>query len=124
MDEAAPLQTPRTPRGGRLRPPPLYESEEGEQELGAHYTAALAGLPFSHEERFVDTHTFGRVHVVAAGPPTAPPLVLWHGTAAPAPFALAAFQPLTQHFRVYAPDIPCQGAQHVIFCFLAAALVC
>ena len=108
----APLQSPAQPQTPRERlgePPPLYHSAAGEQELRAHYDRTLAALPFPHEERFVETPSFGRVHVVVAGPPAGPPLVLWHGTATPAPFALGAFAPLVDHFRVYAPDLPCQG---------------
>lgn len=89
-------------------PPPLYTNTAGEAKLKQHYDATLASLPFPHEERWVDT-SFGRAHVVVCGAPDAPPLVLWHGTAAPAPFMLLAVQPLLQHYRVFCPDIPCQG---------------
>lgn len=94
----------------RLRPPPVYSSAAGEEAIRQLYAKALGALPFPHDQLLVDTPSFGTVHVVVCGDPSAPPLVLWHGTASPAPFALLSFQPLVARFRVYAPDLPCQGA--------------
>ncbi|PRW44324.1 alpha beta hydrolase [Chlorella sorokiniana] len=57
------------------------------------------------------TASFGRVHVVVCGPPAGPPLLLRHGTTAPAPFMLCApsLGPLLDRFRVYCPDLPCHA---------------
>ncbi|KAL4451883.1 hypothetical protein ABPG75_007545 [Micractinium tetrahymenae] len=93
----------------RPQPKPLYSSAEGEAALRRLYDDTLAALPFQHEERWVDTPSFGRAHVLVAGPEGAPPLMLWHGTAAPGPLMLRAFDPLVKRFRVYCPDIPLQA---------------
>lgn len=89
--------------------PPLYASVAGEAALRRHYDAGLAALKFPHEERQLDTPSFGRAHVTVCGPLGAPPLLLWHGTASPAPFMLPTVPELVERFRVYCPDIPCQG---------------
>lgn len=93
------------------RPPQLYYSAAGEAELQRLIDAALAALPAPHSERFVDTASHGRVHVLECGPAGAPPLVLWHGTASPGPLMLSpdSFGPLAERFRVIVPDIPLQG---------------
>lgn len=88
----------------------MYATKAGEAAIRQLYDRALASLPFPHEERTVTTASFGSTHVTLCGPPSARPLLLWHGTAAPAPYMLAALQPLVERFRIYCPDIPCQGA--------------
>ena len=98
-----------------LTPSQLYCSPEGEAELAAAYDRTRVALPFPTEERVVATR-FGTAHVLAAGPAAAPPLLLWHGAAAPAPYMLASFPQLAEHFRVYAPDTPCQGEWPALCC--------
>lgn len=88
--------------------PPLSTSSTGERALRAHYTAALASLPFPHQERLVITDSYGAVHVTMAGHPAAAPLLLWPAAALPGPLLLAAFAPLASRFRIIAPDFPCQ----------------
>ena len=103
------------------RPPPLYRSAAGQAALHAHYNKALAALPYQHEEKLVET-SFGTAHVLVCGPADAPPLVLWHGMAVPGPFMIRMFDPLVQHYRVYAPDHPYQGAlkQQRFYCRVTA----
>ncbi|KAL4433944.1 hypothetical protein ABPG75_000385 [Micractinium tetrahymenae] len=91
-------------------PPSLYYSAAGEAEINRLYDEALASLPFSHEERLLDTASFGKVQVIVCGPPDGQPLVVWHGAALPGPFLLhSIFKPLAKRFRLYLPDIPGQG---------------
>lgn len=99
---------PAAPPGPRPAPP-LYRSAAAEASIAQVYDAALQALPFAHEERIVETASFGSVHVTVCGPPEAPPLVLWHGTAAPGPYMLTSMGPLVERLRIYVPDIPCQG---------------
>lgn len=99
----------RTAPPARPQPEPLYRSAEGEVALRQLYDAALAALRVPHVERWVDTPSFGRAHVLVAGQERAPPLVLWHGTAAPGPLMLRALDPLEARFKVFCPDIPLQG---------------
>lgn len=88
--------------------PVLYSSEAGERAVRAQYAAALAAIPFPHQERLIHTESFGAVHVIISGRSSAPPLMLWHAAAAPAPYAIACLAPLVARFRVFAPDLPCQ----------------
>ncbi|PSC73157.1 Diacylglycerol O-acyltransferase 2 isoform A [Micractinium conductrix] len=88
-------------------PPELYSSAAGEAALRQLYVSTLIDLSFP-EERLVPT-SFGTGSVVVCGPSDAPPLVVWHGTAAPAPDMLLEVPQLVERFRVYAPDIPCQA---------------
>ena len=87
----------------------VYRNEAGRQQISSLYSRTLEALPFAHQELDVRTSSFGRVHVVVCGPPQAPPLMLWHGAAAPAPFMLTDCKPLAERYRIYAPDLPCQG---------------
>lgn len=108
---AAPTAVLMAPPAPASPPPELYFSAAGEAELRRQYDAALAALPAPHTERYVQTATFGRVHVLECGPAGAQPLVLWHGTACPGPFMLSSgfgFGGLTKRFRVIIPDIPLQ----------------
>ncbi|KAL4457814.1 hypothetical protein ABPG75_012679 [Micractinium tetrahymenae] len=96
----------------RSQPPPtVYRSPAGEAELRALYDKVLASLPFPHEERLVQTASFGTVLVMAAGPEGTTPLVIWHGMGAPSPFMLDFFKPLVEsgRFRVYCADFPAQA---------------
>jgi hypothetical protein len=92
----------------------IYGSKAGEHELERLYRKTLAALPFACLERDVQTR-FGRAHVIVCGPPEGAPLMLWHGAAAPAPFMLDSCKLLAEHYRVYAPDLPCQGQSGFMF---------
>ena len=86
----------------------IYRSAEGERLLKESYDAALHGLPFPFEEKWVNTSR-GRAHVLVAGPRDATPLFLWQGTASPGPFMLELYAPFIFKYRVYVADVPCQG---------------
>ena len=88
---------------------PLYRSEAARRQFDQLYSRTLEALPFACQELDVQTASFGRVHVVVAGALQGPPLMLWHGAAAPAPYMLDACRPLVERYRVYVPDMPCQG---------------
>lgn len=94
-----------------LAPQQLFSTAAGEAALRRLYAATLAALPFPFEERWVQTASFGRAHVVVCGPPAGHPLLLWHGSTAPAPYMLCtpSLRPLVDRFRVYCPDLPCHG---------------
>jgi pimeloyl-ACP methyl ester carboxylesterase len=81
----------------------IYRSPEGEAYIRALYADVLARLPIQVEARMVVTR-YGATHVLMAGPPTAPPLVILGGVHVPAPHHLAAFLPLARAFRIYLPD--------------------
>lgn len=94
-----------------LTPQQLFSTAAGEAALHLLYAATLAALPFSYEDRWVQTASFGRDHVVVCGPPAGHPLLLWHGSTAPPPYMLCtpSLRLLVDRFRVYCPDLPCHG---------------
>lgn len=93
----------------RPQPRPMVTSAAGAAALKQLYDETLAALPLPHECRWVHT-SFGRTHVLVVGPANAPPVIVFHGTACPAPFMLAGMGPeLPQRCRVYIPDIPGQA---------------
>lgn len=81
----------------------MLKRPEGRAPLEALYDRLRSALPIRTESRTVPTR-FGATHVLVAGPPDAPPLVTVHGAYSSAPQNLSMLVPLTQHFRVYAPD--------------------
>lgn len=83
--------------------PTIYKSEAGKAELLDLYDKTLNNLDITYQEKTVDTR-FGATHVLVTGPENAPPVVLLHGGNSFTPMTLEWFTPLTEHFRVYAPD--------------------
>src|SRR5687768_11709202 len=88
-----------------LNIPSNFRSAEGYRQVNEFYESVLAkwGTPF--ETCYVPTR-FGKAYVIVSGKEGAPPLVLLHG----AGINSAMWQPnaeyLSQHFRLYALDIP------------------
>lgn len=81
----------------------IYPSQAASDRLMAIYDAKLTRWPVPFEEFDVPTR-YGRVHVVAAGAPGAPPLVLIHAAAFPAFMWGALIAPLSARYRTYALD--------------------
>ena len=86
----------------------IYRSAEGERQLQENYDLAINSLPFTVEKQIVET-SWGKAHVLVAGPRDATPLFLWQGTASPGPFMLELYAPFIFKYRVYVADVPCQG---------------
>jgi pimeloyl-ACP methyl ester carboxylesterase len=81
----------------------IYKSDAARAEIEALYDRARERLPFATESRMVDT-TFGRTHVLVAGPESGPPLVALQGGNVVNPITLAWLGSLAETFRIYAPD--------------------
>lgn len=81
----------------------IYRSTTGERTLKRLYEDLLAELEASFDRRWVDTR-FGETHVLVTGPEDAPPLVVFHGGNVVNPISLEWFLPLSDQFRIYAPD--------------------
>lgn len=81
-----------------------YSSPESRDRFLAMYDARLARWPVPFEELDVPTR-LGRTHVVAAGDPDAPPVILLHMFACTAFSWSPVIAPLTAHHRTYAVDI-------------------
>jgi pimeloyl-ACP methyl ester carboxylesterase len=87
-----------------LDPATLYKSPAGYAAMMAWYDAAIRRLPVPCESLVVPTR-HGDTHIVAAGPPNAPAVVLLHALSANAALWARQLPALTQSYRVYAPDI-------------------
>ena len=81
----------------------IYRSPEGEEKILALYESALKQLDIEFGERMVDTR-YGDTHIIITGPKEAPPLVILQGGNTVSPVTLSWFLPLTNEYRVYAPD--------------------
>jgi pimeloyl-ACP methyl ester carboxylesterase len=83
----------------------IYKSPAGEQEIMALYDAVLARWPVAYETLHLPTR-HGEAFVIASGDPSAPPLVLIHGSVSNATSWVGDFPAYSQCFRVYAVDLP------------------
>ncbi|MFQ5865635.1 MAG: alpha/beta fold hydrolase [bacterium] len=81
----------------------IYKSPEGEAKVLSLYDKALAKLRIEFEETIVNTR-FGDTHIIITGPKEAPPLVILQGGNTVSPVTLSWFLPLTNEYRLYAPD--------------------
>ncbi len=85
----------------------MYKSESGFNAVMGWYEDTEAKITVPVESVFADTR-FGRTHLLAAGPVDAEPVLLIPGVAGCAPLWRHQIAALSQHFRVYALDIPGQ----------------
>lgn len=83
--------------------PSQYKSEKARDGVFAAYDSALSRWPVPYETRFVETR-FGPTHLIASGPPEAPPLILLHGLGANATGWFSNIGALADRYRVYALD--------------------
>lgn len=85
----------------------LYKTAEGRERLLALYDAAVGRLEVGVDgrvtRRWIDT-SFGATHVLDMGPADAPPLVVFQGGNFLNPLTLAWLAPLTERYRLLAPD--------------------
>lgn len=94
----------------------LFKSESAKERILSLYDAKLASLPVTTTSLFVET-SFGSTHILEAGNPENPPLLLVHGSNGCAPVALETYIELIDHFHVYAVDVlaqPNKSAENVL----------
>lgn len=84
--------------------PSRFKTPEGAARFLAAYDTTLALWPVPHDALDVTTG-FGATHINVAGSPDLPPLVLIHGGQISSPVWFPNIEPLSRHFRVYAPDV-------------------
>ncbi len=77
------------------------------RELLDLYDAELSRLTVPFHTQFVET-SFGRTHVICAGPDGAKPVLILHGAASNAVGCWPLINGLTSKYRVVAPDAPRQ----------------
>ncbi|MEQ7008860.1 alpha/beta hydrolase [Actinopolymorpha sp. B17G11] len=82
----------------------IYRSEAGRRLLHEQYRKALEAWPVDHEQLRVPTPE-GETFVIASGPATAPPLVLFHGSGSNSAQWIGWISDLAASFRVYAIDM-------------------
>jgi pimeloyl-ACP methyl ester carboxylesterase len=82
---------------------PIYRTARGMAEAMASYDAALGRLTCPCETFYVPTR-FGQTHILAAGPRSAPALVLAHGWNGNATGWWPQINTLSASLRIYAPD--------------------
>ncbi|WP_042463121.1 alpha/beta fold hydrolase [Neobacillus dielmonensis] len=81
----------------------IYKSEAGKKQILQHYEDYLKTFPFVVERDYVDT-SFGRTHILVAGPRQGKPLFVFQGGNCINPMTLSWFAPLVENYRIYAPD--------------------
>ncbi len=86
----------------------IFKTEAGRARLGGWYEHFLGRVPVPVERREVPT-TYGPSHVLLAGDPGDPPLVILHGALASAAHVLPELSLLSQRFRLIVPDLPGQS---------------
>jgi pimeloyl-ACP methyl ester carboxylesterase len=84
--------------------PPVFKSPEGEARYLRAYDAVVRAWPVPHEELDVPSR-FGSTHVIASGPPDAPPLLLLPSLAGSATLWRPNVARLSRKHRVYAVDV-------------------
>jgi len=87
----------------RMSTASIYRSDRGKAEVMALYEKKLANLAIATQSRVLETR-FGQTHVLAAGPPEAPPVMVLTGISTGAPRLLEWLRPLSRDYRLYAPD--------------------
>ena len=82
----------------------IYKSEEGARAIHARYREILALWPVPNRQFTVATRA-GETFVIACGAEEAPPVFLFHGSAASSFMWIADVAAFAANFRVYAVDL-------------------
>ncbi len=83
----------------------LYKTRAAYESAMAFYDSQLARLTTLYETQYVQTR-HGMTHVLTAGDPALPSLVLWHGMNANLTSWVLQIDAFASRFRVIAPDAP------------------
>ena len=81
----------------------IYTSDKGRLVILKHYEQYLKSFDFAIERIMVET-TFGKTHVLMAGPENGKPLFIFQGGNCINPMTLSWFKPFVKKYRIYAPD--------------------
>lgn len=85
----------------------LFKTEQGKTEILRLYDEKLASLNIAYES-FVLPTKYGHTHLIKAGNPSKPPLIVIHGSNGCAPVGLETYRDLLNDFSVYAVDVLAQ----------------
>lgn len=83
----------------------IYKSKTGRDEMIGFYDEILTQWPIENNHLSIPTK-HGNTFIIVSGDPSAPPLVLLHGSASNSATWMGDVVELGKHFRVYAVDIP------------------
>lgn len=86
-----------------MRKVSIYKNEFGKIKIEQHYENYLKTLGVDVERLNIDT-SFGKTHILVAGPIGGKPLFLFQGGNCINPMTLSWFLPLIKKYRIYAPD--------------------
>ncbi|MUK90610.1 alpha/beta fold hydrolase [Ornithinibacillus sp. L9] len=81
----------------------IYKNEEGKRIIKENYERYLDTFDFNVERIFVET-SYGKTHVLVAGPDDGKPVFVFQGGNCINPMTLSWFLPLVEKYRIYAPD--------------------
>lgn len=81
-----------------------FRSQDAMEKFLAAYDATMALWPIPYETMQIET-TYGMTHTHVVGSPELPPLVLIHGGQISSTVWYPNVEALSQHFRVYMPDV-------------------
>lgn len=91
-------------------PPVTWRDDAGRQRLDRWFVHFMHRIPAPVESREVPTR-YGATHVLIAGRPDGPPLVVLHAMRTGSAFLVSELVPLLDRFRVIAPDQPGQSVR-------------
>ncbi|RCW77308.1 alpha/beta fold hydrolase [Saliterribacillus persicus] len=81
----------------------IYKNDKGKKIISEHYENYIEAFKFEYERIYVDT-SYGKTHVLVAGPPEGKPIFIFQGGNCINPMTLSWFLPLIGQYRIYAPD--------------------
>lgn len=81
----------------------IYKNDEGKRRISQHYETYIKSFKFPIERIYIDT-SYGKTHMLVAGPPEGKPLFIFQGGNCINPMTLSWFLPLIDIYRIYAPD--------------------
>ncbi|WP_404328568.1 alpha/beta fold hydrolase [Mesobacillus maritimus] len=80
----------------------IYKND-GRKVIAQHYDDYLKTFDFEVERVYVET-SYGKTHLLVAGPPEGKPIFLFQGGNCINPMTFSWFLPLVEKYRIYAPD--------------------
>lgn len=87
-----------------------FKTEEGKTAVLTYYQMLREQIRIPREELTIPT-VYGDTFILAAGDKKAPPLILLHGSSMNSAMWIRDIETFSQHFRVYAPDLPGEPGQ-------------
>lgn len=84
---------------------PIFKSAEGKNAILAVYDSILDRWPVPYETLNIPTH-YGNTFIIACGEPTAPPMLLLHGSGSNSAMWIGDVAEYCRRYRVYAVDMP------------------